>query len=696
MSKRTVFLTGLFFLGVLSSVSGQKASLTLDDFFESVEIRSVQISPSGHEVVIETVSRDWAASHYRNDLWIYRDAGGGSLVPIPQSGSAPQWSPDGRWIAFLSEQDAAGGGSKNPKDEEKQASGNAGARVYVVSADGGTALAVTSGEQEIHSFAWSADSRQIYFATRDPWTKAEEEAYQKEWKDIVRFRESERGDAIYAVESVTSDRKKSAGSYSKAKIAAVQNRVDQMAASPNGHALAFVTSSRSGRVESPEPYGIYVLDPVGGGTPHLVLHTLGPVEPWAAATDAWSTDGQQIFFLYSFGAPEGPFQTTQTRLYALSLNGSKPKRWASEFPGHIDSYALTHDETVICAARLGTEIRPYLASANHRQLAEKSGWSGTYRDVSAARSSPRLAFMFSSLQQPPEVYLADSADNLREARPVTSFNKLFTERELPRGRVYRWKADDNVEVEGMLIYPPRQYEGKHLPMLTLMHGGPTSADGNRFEPDWDRWAALAATQGWLVFQPNYRGSVGYGDTFTLGLIPQAASRAGGDILQGIDSLVKDGIADPERLTIGGYSFGGYLTNWLITQTTRFKAAVTGAGDVELVAGWGNNDGPFMFAYSLGGVPWEAESNYNAQAPIWQIGKVTTPTHIVTGAEDFRVFFGEAFLLERALTARGIPNRLLIFPGEGHELDKNPWHGKIKVREELKWLEEYGKSSRQTR
>jgi dipeptidyl aminopeptidase/acylaminoacyl peptidase len=230
---------------------------------------------------------------------------------------------------------------------------------------------------------------------------------------------------------------------------------------------------------------------------------------------------------------------------------------------------------------------------------------------------------------------------------------------------------------------------KNLKMLTLIHGGPEDADGDHFEADWYQWATLAATHGWLVFEPNYRGSVGYGDAFALAIIPHIVSRPGKDILEGVDALVKDGIADPNHLTIGGYSYGGYMTNWLITQTTRFKAAVTGAGAVEHVANWGNDDVTMDDAYFLGGKPWEAEANYNAEAAIWQFDKVTTPTHVVGGADDVRVYVGEDYLLERALHAREIPASLLIFPGEGHSLDKNPWHGKIKVREELKWLEKYG-------
>ena len=241
----------------------------------------------------------------------------------------------------------------------------------------------------------------------------------------------------------------------------------------------------------------------------------------------------------------------------------------------------------------------------------------------------------------------------------------------------------------MLIYPPGKFEAKHLPMFTFIHGGPADADGNHFEADWYQWAALAATNGWLVFEPNYRGSTGYGDRFALQIVPVIVSRPGKDILEGVDALVKDGIADPDHLTVGGYSYGGYMTDWLITQTTRFKAAVTGAGAVEHLANWGNDDTAYDDAYFLGGRPWEAAQRYHDEAAIFQVDKVRTPTHMVAGADDIRVAVLEDYLLEHALYSLGIPNKLLIFPGEGHSLAKNPWHGRIKVREELKWLQKYG-------
>jgi dipeptidyl aminopeptidase/acylaminoacyl peptidase len=425
-----------------------------------------------------------------------------------------------------------------------------------------------------------------------------------------------------------------------------------------------------------DAYGIYLVD-AAGGDPRKILQREAVLDSLQ-----WAPDSRHIFCSFLNGSVEGPYQDAQPRVYWVDTLAQETgiARWA-KFPGAVTGYAVTQNGLLV-TGRVGTEVQVYREDDAH-QLVQQSGWPGTYEQISAASRAARVAFVHSALQQPPEVYLGD---DITDAHAITSFNHLFTERALPQGQPYRWTADDGATVEGMLLYPPGKSGAKNLRMLTLVHGGPGDADGNHFEADWYQWGSLAATQGWLVLEPNYRGSVGYGDPFALGIIPNIVSKPGRDILAGIDSLVKDGTADPDRLTIGGYSYGGYLTNWLITQTTRFKAAVTGAGAVEHVANWGNDDTTYDDAYFLGGFPWDVMRNYNDEAAIWRINKVKTPTHIVGGAEDIRVYIGEQYLLERALRAQGVPVKLLIFPGEGHELDKNPWHGKIKVREELKWLE----------
>lgn len=184
-------------------------------------------------------------------------------------------------------------------------------------------------------------------------------------------------------------------------------------------------------------------------------------------------------------------------------------------------------------------------------------------------------------------------------------------------------------------------------------------------------------------------SLGYGDKFMQAVRIEILSGPGRDILYGVDALIRDGIVDPTKLTIGGYSYGGYLTNWIITQTTRFNAAVSGAGAVEHVADWGLSDEPISSVYFFGGYPWQVSALYQREAAIFQIDRVRTPTHIVVPGNDNRVASGENFILERALHSLNLTTKLIILPGESHVIGNNPWHEKIKVREELKWLQKYG-------
>jgi dipeptidyl aminopeptidase/acylaminoacyl peptidase len=709
---KTALISLMLLTCVLAVMAQSKPKLTLDEFFNSVSFPALEISPDGNSVVIATERADWDQQVFRTDLWLYHDDGkGGSsignLIQLTQSGhdSDPKWSPDGRWIAFLSERktSAEKGGDADSDAESKDEPAS---QIYLISPNGGEAFPVTQGEEDVHSFSWSADSQTIYFSTRQPWTRKQKDDYKQEWKDVVQYRTSERGDTIFALDlSVALAHHAAAPTKAVKKegepeeqpdltpgtrvIASSPLRVDGLVTSPDGHRLAFVSNAINQRQEKYEDVEIYVVDLQTATTqPRRITHNQ------AEETRArWANDSRHILFSVEVGDVSGPYRDLQPHLYSVdtesgAVEHDQIEQWSKDFIGPVEHYAVAADK-ILTSARVGTEVQMYSVSKPSESLHRISSWPGTYAGISVAAHSPRVAFVYSSLGKPDEVYLADSADRLDQARPITSFNKLFTERDLPQGKPYQWKADDGTTVEGMLIYPPGKFEAKHLPMLTFIHGGPADADGNHFEADWYQWAALAATNGWLVFEPNYRGSTGYGDKFLMQIVPQIVSRPGKDILAGVDALVKDGIADPDRLTIGGYSYGGYMTNWLITQTTRFKAAVTGAGAVEHIGNWGNDDTTYDDAYFLGGRPWEAAQRYHDEAAIFQIDKVRTPTHMVAGADDIRVAVLEDYLLEHALYSLGIPNKLLVFPGEGHGLGKNPWHGKIKVREELKWLQKYG-------
>jgi dipeptidyl aminopeptidase/acylaminoacyl peptidase len=686
----------------VSAHAADKPKLTLDEFFNYVDYPAIKLSPDGHAIVIETERADWEQNIFRKDLWLYRDSGQGegTLTQLTRSGhdTDPQWSPDGRWIAFLSERKVPDSKEKDSTEESDTA------QLYLISPNGGEAFPVTEGEEEVHAFAWSPDSRTLYFATRAPWTKTQKDAYKKDWKDISQYRAAERGDTIFSlvvadalsrradagsrVKDDSGDDKASDATPGARVLAGSAWKVQQLKASPDGRKLAFVTTSISERQEKVEEFDIFSVD-LANAAPDRPARQLTHNQAVEDEID-WTNDSKHIFFQVGLGSVEGKYIDTQRRLYWIDADSGAVQRWAADFGGEVSRYALKSNGGVFAAGELGTEVQMYSQSQPSGSFSPQTGWSGTYERLAVAGHSPRIAFTYSSLEKPTEVYLAESFDQLRQARPLTSFNnKLFAERDLPQGKPYRWTADDGTHVEGMLIYPPGKFEAKNLPTFVFIHGGPAAADGNHFEADWYQWDRLAATQGWLVFEPNYRGSSGYGDKFLMQIVPEIVSRPGKDILQGVDALVKDGVADPKHLAVGGYSYGGYMTNWLITQTTRFNAAVTGAGAVEHVANWGNDDTTFDDAYFLGGLPWEAQQRYHDEAAIFQINKVRTPTHIVAGANDIRVAVSENYLLDHALHNLGVPSTLLIFPGEGHSLSKNPWHGKIKVREELKWLQKYG-------
>jgi len=710
---RTIKAVLLLFslLGTVATFAENKPKLTLDEFFNSVSFSSIELSPDGNSVVIGTERADWEREIFSKNLWLYRgDGARGSLVQLTQSGhdTDPKWSPDGKWIAFLSDRKAEKDASDSDDSEDESAKKDEGVdQIYLIDPHGGEAFAVTRGAEEVHAFAWSADSKTLYFATRNPWTKAQKDEYRKQWKDVVQYRTAERGDTIFALDvpaalasyasapanSKTDAEKESDTTPGTHAIATSLLRVEELHTSPNAGKLVFMANPINKREEKFDDYEIYVLNLSGVGTaaarseetaqPRRLTHNQ------AVEHDLhWANDGRHIFFTIDVGDATGPYRDLQPHLYWADSESGTVEQWGKDFMGPVEQYAVTGSD-ILESARLGTEVQMYSTSQPAQSFHKVSEWQGTYEAISAVPHSPRVAFVYSSLVKPAEVYLAESASDLSQAKAITSFNKLFTERDLPQGKPYRWKADDGTSVEGMLIYPPGKFEAKNLPMFTLIHGGPADADGNHFEADWYQWGILAATNGWLVFEPNYRGSTGYGDKFLMQIVPVIVSRPGKDILEGVDVLVKDGIADPSHLAIGGYSYGGYMTNWLITQSTRWKAAVTGAGAVEHVGNWGNDDTTFDDAYFLGGRPWEAPQRYHDEAAIFQISKVRTPAHMVGGADDIRVAVLEDYLLEHALYSLGIPNALLIFPGEGHSLSRNPWHGKIKVREELKWLEKYG-------
>src|SRR6201993_5046139 len=241
------------------SILAQKPKLTLDDFSNSVSFRSIELSPDGNSVVIVIDRADWDQQIFRTDLWLYQDDGkAGSLIPLTQSGhdSDPKWSPDGKWIAFLSERKNPAGKTDDSDSDSKDEVG----QIYLISPHGGEAFPITKGEEDVHTFSWSSDSQTIYYATRQPWSKDQKDEYKKQWKDVVQYRTAERGDTIFALKvseaiarhaSEPAKVEKKEGEPEKHPdvtpgthaIATMPLRVDDLVTSPDGTKLVFVTNA---------------------------------------------------------------------------------------------------------------------------------------------------------------------------------------------------------------------------------------------------------------------------------------------------------------------------------------------------------------------------------------------------------------------------------------------------------------------
>ena len=670
MGERTFLLLLIFTALCFSSVES-KPNFTFDEFFNSTYFPSVSLSPDGRYILVHNRRPAWNTSKFENSLWLYGTGPGEQEKTLITNQFSellkPKWSPSGKWFLY------------SLADEKN---GNKTYQVQLHNVVSDDVLTVDIGEERPSVIVWSNQDSTLYFATVPSKPAVEDD----EWKDVIRYRQSRSNDQtnLYRLNIRQNQRQVS---VEITDIQSVPFLVSELLYSSARKQLLF--TSGSALVERVSVFELYSID---------VRQAPSTVKKWTdndgiEQNIQLSDDGQKVFFqTYPLSLNLNTSSFTQPRLFSVDLADGRIERWAKDFEGSITSYSPRSEGGVFILGQSGINVRIYIQESPSKSTRKQSGWNGSYQSLSASRLNRHssLAFSHSSFDRPEEIYFVRRLDQLPMPQQVTNVNDLFNQRCLPQATTYHWRnKDDHRTIEGILHYPPGKFGQKKLPLLVLIHGGPSDASLNRFHANWYELAPMAATEGWLVFEPNYRGSIGYGDAFTNEVRFEVVSRPGQDILDGVDRLIADGLADPNQLTIGGFSYGGYLTNWLITQTTRFNAAVSGAGAADQLSSWGLMDIPAYIVDLLGGFPWDVPQRYLNESAIFQLDKAFTPTHLVTGANDVRVPASQSYILERGLQYLGIPSQLLVFPNAGHSLRDNPWHGKIKVREELKWLEKYG-------
>ncbi|CAF4065817.1 unnamed protein product, partial [Adineta steineri] len=635
--------------------------------------RNMHLSPNGEYLLINTRRPLWNSNSFENNLWLYQTVERQQKLITDKlfAGIKYTWSPSGKWFFFVLKNNSAVNNLKFQYLSKIDL--NVEQNIYLYSTENDEIKSISLGNDIPIAITWSQDDSSLYYATINL-----NSTDNSKWNDIIQ----------YPLNPTCIIRHINIDIMLITDIANVPFLIGELLYSSIEEKLIF--STRSYIVDDIDILQIYSMD-LKTVSSIIKLTNDSPLKQNLQL----SLDKKKVLFLtVPTGSMNERANLTQQRLYSIDLTNGSIERWVADFQGNVISYTIKSDGGVYILGQLGITVQIYSQITPKNKSILHNGWNGSYPLISSSTTLVNsIAFVFTSFSKAEEAYFITDINQLKSAVPITNENNEYDQINLPECQVYQWKNnEDNQTIEGILHYPPGKFQKKNLPLLVLIHGGPGSASLNCFLGDWYNWAPMAAAEGWLVFEPNYRGSTGYGDQFTDEIRYQALIRPQKDILSGIDHLISDGIVDKTKLTIGGYSYGGILTNWIITQTNRFNAALSGAGSIEQVSFWGMTDMPIYIGELFGGFPWEIPETYQSQSPIYYFDQVRTPTHIVAGDIDIRVPFSQSLMLERAFRFLGIPVKLLLLPNEEHVLYKNPWHGKIKVREEIEWLRLYGYNS----
>ncbi|MCC7125226.1 MAG: S9 family peptidase, partial [Acidobacteria bacterium] len=641
----------------LSAVAPVAAQATRPATFEDVlavkAVASPMLSPDGTRVIYTV--RQWEPRSADNSdrleartrIWMVPADGSTPARQITfgeRGDTQPQWSPDGRFISFVSSRGAEEGGEE-PK-----------AQVYVMRADGGEAQKLTRAAENVSAYAWSPDSGRIAYLTVNPRTSDERAATRK--RDDERVFE---GDFRYThawVIGVTP------GAEAKRLTDGTDYTLSgQPSWSPDG--TRFVVTGAATTLLRDNRRDIYMVH-VEPPRAEKISTNLG-----GDSNARWSPDGRTIAWTAEpyTGAPiaDGtvPSAVTQSRLM-LYDTGTRAIRDASSSSFDVDAgspqWTAEGSRVVFTAGkRAYSEAFAYdLAAGSYTQLSTKR----VLQSPSISADSRTIVVAMDDPAGATEIYATDP--RFASFRKLTTTNPQIAELSLGQTEVVTWKGKDGAEVEGVLLKPVGYTAGTKYPTLVVAHGGPAGAfvDGNRLGglEGGQVWAG----RGWAVFYPNPRGSTNYGEKFLRNNVNDWGGGDFHDIMTGVDALVARGIADPDKLAHIGWSYGGYMTAWVITQTSRFKAAMVGAGLTNMWSMYGTNDIPSTLIAYFGGIPNEQTLPlYLSRSAMSHVDKVTTPTLILHGANDERVPAGQAQELYRALKDRGKPTELVFYPREGH-------------------------------
>jgi dipeptidyl aminopeptidase/acylaminoacyl peptidase len=630
-------------------MSPRQRTLNPEDFAALRDVDEPNISPDGSLVAYIVKTADIEKDKLPGNLWLAKwDGSENRALTFGTKGqSHPRWSPDGKWIAFLS-----GREDENEIDQ-----------LWVISSSGGEAEKFTDLKGNVEDFAWSPDSKRIVLVVHDP-DPREPEKKEKEKKTVPplvidRFFFKKDIDG-YLTDRWAHLQLLDVGSRKIDILTSGKHDEFLPAWSPDGNEIAFVTK-RGDDPDRTENWDVYIIGVQAGGKERqLTTSPEADPDPYWESAPAWSPDGKWIAYIH--GSDPKKIEYGVHTLAIIPATGGEPKiltanldrnvvepHWA---PDGKSIFVILEDDGAESLVRVpvnGGAAEP-IAAGRRKVTAYDVSKEGT---TIVRTSTP---------DRPYEIFAAEK-NNLRNLSKQN--DALLAQIKLGRVEETKFKSKDGTEIHGFLIQPADLAAGTTPPALLRPHGGPQSQYANEFDFEMQLFAA----NGYAVIMPNPRGSTGRGDKFAMGIYANWGHVDVEDDLAAMDDAVARGLADADRLGVGGWSYGGISTNYLIASTTRFKAATSGASMSNALAGYGTDQYIRDYENELG-APWQNPETWTRISyPFLHADRIKTPTLFLCGQNDFNVPLLNTEQMYQCLRSLGVPTELVIYPGQFHQLKK---------------------------
>ncbi len=652
--------TAIFALCFAVAAYAQQQTLTPEMVVSLKTVSSVTIDPAGKNIAyILTTPRgaDEDAGGRYSELLVVPAAGGvpRQFTYKPNAAGSPQWSPDGKWIYFASR--------RKEVDENSE--------VYRIPVDGGEAELVTKSSNGVRQYKLSPDGKWIAYTMTDAMTAAEKNEAKK-GNDVQTVDKNFKQHRLYVQAIGSSESKSISGEMS----------VWEFEWSPDGNQIIFQASATPRTDDSFMFKKIYMGWANSHMPPKVLTETKGKL-----GNMAWSPDGKQIAFLG--GVDES--DPTNGSIFVVPATGGAAKNLSQNYEGTVTWVGWLDAATLIFSAteRSHTALNTMPAAGGAFKRIIDAGYN--LSNISITANGKTLAMAANTYKHHNEVFvyplLTRKMMRLTNSNPELDNLRFFGTKEIS------WKAKDGLEITGLLMLPLDYQPGTKYPCIVQVHGGPESAYVEGWTTSYVTWSELLAARGYVVFSPNYRGSTGRGVAYSKADHQDLGGKEFDDVLDGIDFLVQQGYVDPERVGIGGFSYGGYFSAWAATRhTERFKAASMGAGIANWISFTGTSDIP----YENSMVHWNLEVFKNmekawSRSPLAHVEKSQTALLISHGDKDDRVPIGQGWEIYTAMKLLGKTVEFDIYPREAHGwAERN--HQLYSIKRNLEWFEKYVKNA----